>query len=908
MEWNSRDYRNEIYALLWQSTELKSALIGALEVTNLTATMQLNRYLMEIYKSVQQSCDTKFPHLPEKAFITLAIIERGSVSRANADAFTKGTLHGHADEILKKKKPIAIETVLEPPEGLEKMKCIFVEGAPGVGKSTFALELCRIQEKLGIYSLVVLLKLREKQVQGFTNISDLFYQSANLQQAVTKEVIACKGKNVLLVLDGFDELPTELRKSSFIVELIQGKHLPECTVLVTSRPSATADLHFSCEPQIHKHIEILGFTHKHIQQYAESMLSDQPDVLKDFFKYISDNPAVYGMMYIPLNSAIVVEIYKDSRTTSKPIPHTLTQLYTQLCFVLLKKYLIEKSDPQANHLPDKFEDLSGSLKEQLIKLGKLAFEGALKQEITFDHLPEGCGHLGFMNVSTGLYLGDSKVLYYSFFHLTLQEFLAAFYISQLQSVSEQKLLFIENLLINKRRYRQCNSHLGVLWRFVAGLTGFSAIGWELVCKATTSFIGPVLIKKPIQCHSLFYQCLMEIQNEEVIRSVFRHNILSPTQIQPRNRLHVDYQSLHAEPQTNFDCYALGYCVAISGCIWNIEVSGGDEAVKMFGCGLRSVGEVRGFFHNLYLACDLTHQGMTYLGEFPCEILQNISILKLSDSQLNKFAFDILADALQHMINLTGLRISYNNCDLMSEGWMVKLFQNLVGTKIYKLDISGINLDLNDICALSPLLNTHLKELIIGELNMSSDSVELMIEKILSSSSLKHVHIVGIQFTEENASKFKLLENNKKLVSLQFKSYYGMNLYLVVQYVARALHKNKTLKMLQVPPFNGLDDETYIPGDELDAKEIEEYFHKCNDDSVNALSEMLKLNKTLQTLVICSTDLTSDNVFTLRDALQENKVPCRALVLDHELTIIHPRIIPASQPTEQYKDRYPISFK
>ena len=94
----------------------------------MTATKQLNRYLMNIYNSLQQSHDIKFPQdLPEKAFITLAVIEKEPVSRTDADTFTKGTLHGHADEILKKKKPIAIETVLQPPESQLSMKCIFVE-------------------------------------------------------------------------------------------------------------------------------------------------------------------------------------------------------------------------------------------------------------------------------------------------------------------------------------------------------------------------------------------------------------------------------------------------------------------------------------------------------------------------------------------------------------------------------------------------------------------------------------------------------------------------------------------------------------------------------------------------------------------------------------------------------------
>ena len=398
--------------------------------TNLSATMQLNMYLMNYNKCSRVSLDIKYPHIQEKVFITLAVIEKELISRSDADKFTKGTLHGHADEILKKKKPIELEAVLGPPEGQESMKCVFVEGAPGVGKSTFALELCRQQTGVKTYSLVILLRLREKRVQEIQNVTELFYhENTDLQLAVTKEVVACEGKNVLFVLDGFDELPDELRRSSFIVELIQGKYLPECTILVTSRPSATADLHFSCKRQIHKHIEILGFTHEHIQQYAESMLSDQPDVLEDFLKYISNNPAIHGMMYIPLNSAIVLEIYKATRTTGRPVPCTMTKLYTELCLVLLRKYLVENHDPLADHLQGRLENIPDALREKVLKLGKLALEGALRQQITFEQLPEGCVDLGFMNVSTGLYLGRRSVVSYSFLHLTLQEFLAAFYVS-----------------------------------------------------------------------------------------------------------------------------------------------------------------------------------------------------------------------------------------------------------------------------------------------------------------------------------------------------------------------------------------------------------------------------------------------------------------------------------------------
>lgn len=106
----------------------------------------------------------------------------------------------------------------------------------------------------------------------------------NLQQCVSEEVTANGGENVLFILDGFDELPTSLRKDSFFAKLIRGTYLPACTVLVTSRPSASADL-LHCIRE-YKHIEVIGFTKEKIEQYAESMLNDQPEMLVDFLKFI----------------------------------------------------------------------------------------------------------------------------------------------------------------------------------------------------------------------------------------------------------------------------------------------------------------------------------------------------------------------------------------------------------------------------------------------------------------------------------------------------------------------------------------------------------------------------------------------------------------------------------------------
>ncbi len=45
------------------------------------------------------------------------------------------------------------------------------------------------------------------------------------------------------------------------------------------------------------------------------------------------------MMYIPLNAAIVVEVYRTSKKDKSNIPRTMTQLYSCLVRSLLRRYL-----------------------------------------------------------------------------------------------------------------------------------------------------------------------------------------------------------------------------------------------------------------------------------------------------------------------------------------------------------------------------------------------------------------------------------------------------------------------------------------------------------------------------------------------------------------------------------------
>ena len=350
-----------------------------------------------------------------------------------AEELTKKCLHGQMEEILRKRSPIALEDILKPEKG-RAVRCALIEGAPGVGKSTLAWEVCHRWEELETvkqYELVVLVQLREKRAQKARCLEDLLpkHRYTNME-ALVAGIKKRNGKGMLVVCDGFDELPSEQReKDSVYIELIRGMLLPEATVIVTSRPSVSADLWSQCQNYIDKHLEILGFTKKKINEYAESVCSG--DALQRFMSYITNNPPIYGMMYIPLNAVIVALTYKHSYDVETPFPTTMTQLYDALTRTLIRRHLVSTkqvrqnfSMPNSLQRTEDIDMLPSHVSRQLQELARVAYEGLLENRYVFTNLGEDFGHLGMMKKTTSLDPSVGPVCSFSFFHLTLQEYMA----------------------------------------------------------------------------------------------------------------------------------------------------------------------------------------------------------------------------------------------------------------------------------------------------------------------------------------------------------------------------------------------------------------------------------------------------------------------------------------------------
>jgi len=170
-------------------------------------------------------------------------------------------------------------------------------------------------------------------------------------------------------------------------------------------------------------------------------------------------------------------------------------------------------------LPNAIEDFPKQILTPFLALVEVAYEGTLQQQLVFSRLPEGSKALGFTTASPELYTG--RRISHNFLHRTVQEYLAAYYISQLPPVEQKKLFFDLNYL----------DRLDDVWRFIAGITGFKGIGWELVMSKrgreseSESFGGRGGLS------TFILQCLYEAQNQadftavlgsEVVRFGKRH--------------------------------------------------------------------------------------------------------------------------------------------------------------------------------------------------------------------------------------------------------------------------------------------------------------------------------------------------------------------------------------------------
>ena len=601
---------------------------------------------------------------------------------------------------------------------------ILIEGAAGVGKTTLSHQFSYEWSQgklLSNHKFLVLLPLRDNRVKSARNVRDLF-QHPQLQQAITEQVESSDGEGVALWLEAWDELEEETRnKSSIFLDLVQGHVLPKATVIITSRPWATQNMHSG--GNIDQHIEIVS-TPK--IQFSRVLTGDKvrSDIRAKFIDYVNLNPSVKAAMHTPVTADIVAEVFQWSRDMESPPPTTLTQLYTAFACKLLSQNLSSRKAKGRKSWKIRFlEEIPADVKEGLLKMCRLAWEGIVEQQLTFGSDVVGGDTLGLMDGVRELYGGEDDKLSYHFIHLTLQEFLSAYHITQLPQEKQEQII----------RKHVDTGHLNMVVRFYFGLTKPNHFTSQIISEHLSDY-----------WEATAYHWLFECGGMETITEELRK---------------VSVRSLYSwNPQ---DYYVLGYCVSRYDFKWMLNFRLGDEGIEMLCRGMVSAPDTtwNGELEADFRGEGVTSEGMKWFTKIPLQLLQGIKELDFNSNELDDNALNILTKIVPNLSKLKALSLGYNP---IGKGGAVDILKCLYHHKIplEKLDLNNTGVGEED-CTLIALLIRTLLDLKISNNSLSFNSIATIMEGLLQHNIIQILDMSGSHLSEGNCVSFGTLLQQSK---------------------------------------------------------------------------------------------------------------------------------------------------
>ena len=449
--------------------------------------LQFQTRLKTRYKIHKPIMVSEWPPLFSVGYFKLVLVPKQNIARgeiANEDVYdeicrsVEGTL-----------QDVSIEELLQ--HDSDERKVILFEGVPGSGKSTLLWHITQMWqsgEQFQQFTLVLLVQLKDPAVRMAKSLADLLPPRSKAEQ-VASEIEAIQGEGVLIMLDGWDEAPADLREEgSFLHNLIAKPcdwSVEKAAIVVSSRPLPSDDMCL----YLSKRVALQGFKREMRELYIVEALKDYHcDYAKSLIEKIENAEASGSMdLSLPLNIASLINIFSTSGGDLPPTPCWIAiKLILSFLFRHIKKTLSKKSIKALNS----FEDLPQPVGTQFQHICKIAYDGIVKEKFSFgvDELimpPIGdtsseqeVDTLGLLQPMHSLVSVGSSTVYH-FLHLSHQELCAAYYIYTLPYMEHLSAL----RPIASSQLKLFYSFQSV-YKFYAALTGLKV---PSVCKALTSW-------------------------------------------------------------------------------------------------------------------------------------------------------------------------------------------------------------------------------------------------------------------------------------------------------------------------------------------------------------------------------------------------------------------------------------
>ena len=312
----------------------------------------------------------------------------------------------------------------------QRPRTVLIEGDPGMGKTTYCQKLAydwatkqkEFDPSFPDIDVLLLLKCHEVKSSIWKAIDDQILPAEIDDQAREYffKFVRENQSRVLLVLDGLDEMDsTEMKR---IYDLVEGKELSGCHVILTSRHEVGSKLRRYCDSLW----EIVGFTAEDANSFIRTYFKNisREDLRENLVKKIRYSDELRNLSKNPLNVTLLCVLCEDLEGV---FPTSRTELYTEIVFCVLRRY--EKKQG----LSSKSDDLMSVYRDDLIHLGRVALHSLRKGELYFEE--HECGitsialsKFGFLSLhSSGC--KRKALVRYAFLHKSFQEFFSGFYLA-----------------------------------------------------------------------------------------------------------------------------------------------------------------------------------------------------------------------------------------------------------------------------------------------------------------------------------------------------------------------------------------------------------------------------------------------------------------------------------------------
>ncbi|XP_072894892.1 NACHT, LRR and PYD domains-containing protein 3-like [Hemitrygon akajei] len=612
-----------------------------------------------------------------------------------------------------------------------------VAGVPGIGKTTMVQKIVYDWAAGKIFQqfqFVFSFKFRDlNSINCRINLRELILDQYPYFGNILREVWK-NPEGLLFIFDGLDEFKHRIdfadsrrdtepkhqcsdpewwcEVSDIVYSLIQGKLLPGCSVLVTTRPTA---LHLLEKAKIGVWAEILGFVGEERKEYFIKHFEDQM-VAAAVFKHVQENEILYTMSYNPSYCWILAltlgPFFTQRVRDLQRVPKTITQLYSYYIYNILKNHGREIERPR----------------DVLLRVGQMAYRGVSEKKIVFAD-----GDLIKFNLQPSQFLSgflmelleredSARSVVYTFPHLTIQEFVAA--VAQFLTVHPEDIL---KFLTEAHKTK--DGRFEVFLRFVAGLSN------PMTARGLEEFLGP--FPNQTTCRVIdWVKEEVKRQSGNMESEAGRRRLLNTLhylfESQNRGLAQAALGSLKTlsfsgMTLTPIDCAVLSHAIGLCDTIKHLNLKSCNiqcEGIQRLGAGLHKCQELR--LGENELGDSGVKLVLSALGNPECKIQK----LWLERVGLTDSVAEDLISALSTKPSLTELYLNYYEQEYSG----VKLVSAALGNpecKIQKLRLRDVGLTDSGAEDLVSALSTNrsLTELYLDDNELAYSAVKLVLSAL-----------------------------------------------------------------------------------------------------------------------------------------------------------------------------------